>query len=336
MRRPDILRTLMALLALALPGLSHADTRVLCAFDPAGKSGDYYKMMQDLGVETQTWGTTLDIRAYTDEETAAKDYDAGHCDAVLATGVRLQRFNRFSSTIEAIGAAPTYAILKQAIESLNKYDSAAARLKSGDHETAGILPVGAVYLFLRDRNIDTVPELAGKRIATMDYDKAAPVMVDRVGGVMVPADLGSIGPKFNNGDVDAAYASAPAYKPFELWRGIGTKGGIVKLPLAQATLQLLIHSSKFSPDFGKKSRVFLAGKFDSAIALVKKAEGEIPASSWITIKPTDVPAFDEMFQAVRIQIRDEIKGYDPTMLSMLRKLRCASDATRPECVEQKE
>jgi hypothetical protein len=330
-----LLRFLLALLTIS-PGLARADTRVICAFDPAGKSGDYYKMMQDLGVEAQTWGTTLDIRAYTDEETAAKDYDAGQCDGVVATGVRLQRFNRFSSTIEAIGAAPTYTILKQAIESLNKYESAAARLKSGDHETAGILPVGAVYLFLRDRNIDTVPELAGKRIATMDYDKAAPVMVDRVGAVMVPADLGSIGPKFNNGDVDAAYASAPAYKPFELWRGIGTKGGIVKLPLAQATLQLLIRSSKFPPDFGKKSRVFVAGKFDAAIALVKKAESEIPAASWITIQASDQPAFDEMFQAVRIRLRDEIKGYDATMLSMLRKLRCASDATRPECVEQKE
>jgi hypothetical protein len=334
--RPETLRFLLALLALALPGLAHAETRVLCAFDPAGKSGDYYKMMQDLGVESQTWGTTLDIRAYTDEETAAKDYDAGHCDAVLATGVRLQRFNRFSSTIEAIGAVPTYEILKQAIDTLNKYESAAARLKSGDHETAGILPVGAVYLFLRDRNIDTVPELAGKRIATMDYDKAAPVMVDRVGAVMVPADLGSIGPKFNNGDVDACYASAPAYKPFELWRGVGTKGGIVKLPLAQATLQLLIRSSKFPPDFAKKSRVFLAGKFDAAIGLVKKAEAEIPAASWIAIKASDTPAFDEMFQAVRIRLRDEIKAYDGTMLSTLKKLRCAADAGRSECVEQKE
>jgi hypothetical protein len=35
-------------------------------------------------------------------------------------------------------------------------------------------------------------------------------------------------------------------------------------------------------------------------------------------------------------LRDEIKGYDGTMLSMLKKLRCASDATRSECVEQKE
>ena len=69
---------------------------------------------------------------------------------------------------------------------------------------------------------------------------------------------------------------------------------------------------------------------------MKKAEGEIPAASWIPIDASNQPAFDEMFQAVRIRLRDEIKGYDATMLSMLRKLRCASDATRPECVEQKE
>jgi hypothetical protein len=39
-------------------------------------------------------------------------------------------------------------------------ESAAAR-EVRRYETASILPVGAVYLFLRDRNIDTVPELAG-------------------------------------------------------------------------------------------------------------------------------------------------------------------------------
>ena len=37
----------------------------------------------------------------------------------------------------------------------------------------------------------------------MDYDKPSVVMVEKIGAIMVPADLGSIGPKFNNGDVDA-------------------------------------------------------------------------------------------------------------------------------------
>ena len=91
------------------------------------------------------------------------------------------------------------------------------KVGQGGHETAGIVPLGAVYLFVGDRSIDTVSE-AGKRIAISDYDKPSLVMVDRVGAIMVPADLGSLGPKFNNGDVDACYVSAPGYAPFELWR----------------------------------------------------------------------------------------------------------------------
>jgi hypothetical protein len=334
MRRIAQLLTLWS--ALGFAAVAHAETRVVCAYDPAGRSGDYFKILTDMALEASTWGVTLEVKPYTDEETAAKDYEAKQCDAVVATGVRLQRFNRFSSTIEAIGALPSYDLLKQIIDTMNKYESAAARLRTGEHETAGFIPVGAVYLFVRDRNVDTVPELAGKRIATMDYDKAAPVMVDRVGGIMVPADLGSIGPKFNNGDVDAAYASAPAYKPFELWRGLGEMGGVVKLPLAQATLQLLVRHERFPADFGKRSRAYLAGKFDHALGLVRKAEADIPAKYWITIAPAALPAFDEMFQGVRVDLRDKSKAYDANMLSTLKKLRCAKDAGRAECAESKE
>ena len=96
----------------------------------------------------------------------------------------------------------------------------------------------------------SISDPEGKRIATMDYDKAAPVMVDRVGAIMVPADLGSIGPKFNNGDVDACYVSAPAYAPFELHRGLGANGGVIKYPIAQATLQLMVRHEKFPEAFG--------------------------------------------------------------------------------------
>ena len=46
--------------------------------------------------------------------------------------------------------------------------------------------------------------------------------VARACAIMVPADLGSFGPQFNNGNVDACYMSALAYQPFELWRGIVT------------------------------------------------------------------------------------------------------------------
>ena len=319
---------------LALPGIANAQT--LCVYDPAGKSGEYYRTVEDFTLAASAWGAKLTIETYTDEETAAKDYEAGKCDGVVATGVRLQRFNRFASTIEAIGAITDYAVLKQLVNSFVRYPSAAAKLEHQGHETAGVLPAGLVYLFVRDRNIDTVEELAGKRIATMDYDKAAPVMVDRVGAVMVPADLGSFGPKFNNGNVDACYMSAVAYQPFELWRGLEPKGGVVRLPLAMATLQLLIHKDEFPEGFGAKSREWFAGQFDRAVAAVKKEEAKIPAKYWIDIPASDMPGFDDMFLQVRLDLRDKTKAYDGGMLSVLRKLRCAKDGSRSECVEKKE
>jgi hypothetical protein len=327
---------LALLVGLLVVPAARAETRTICVYDPAGKAGDYYAIMTQWATEASTWGVEVQLQAYTDEETAAKDYEAGHCDGVVATGVRLQRFNRFPSTIEAMGAIPTYDILKQMISSLANYESAAARLKSGDNETVGFIPAGAVYLFVRDRAVDSVPELAGKRIATLSYDKASPAMVDRVGAIVVPADLGSIGPKFNNGDVDACYVSAAGYRPFELWRGLEPKGGVLRAPLAQATLQLMIHTSKFPADFGTKSRKDLAGRFDAAIAVVKKAEADIPAKYWIDISPDTLKAWDDLFLAVRIKLRDDVGAYDPNMLSALRKLRCSADPARAECAEQKE
>ena len=325
---------LFAGLLFAAPAL--AETRAVCVYDPAGRSGDYYGLMSKWATNASTWGVEIELRPYTDEETAAKDYEAGQCDGVVATGVRLQRFNRFASSIEAIGGLTDYALLKQMVTTLSTSPSASTMLSQQGNAVVGFIPVGAVYLFVRDRNVDSVPELAGKRIATMDYDVASTFMVNRVGAIVVPADLGSIGPKFNNGDVDACYVSAPAYRPFELHRGIGTKGGILKAPLAQATLQVMLRESRFPEGFAAKSRADLVGRFDEALAIVKKAEAEIPAASWVTVPPATLAEWDALFQSVRIQLRDEKKAYDGNMLRVMRQLRCSKDAARAECAENKE
>lgn len=325
---------LFALLLAAAPAF--AESRAICVYDPAGRSGDYYGLMSRYATNASTWGVEVEIRPYTDEETAAKDYEAGVCDGVVATGVRLQRFNRFASSIEAIGGLPDYDLLKQMVTTLSTSQGATSMLSQNGNAVIGFVPVGAVYLFVRDRAVDSVPDLAGKRIATMDYDTASSFMVDRVGAIRVPADLGSIGPKFNNGDVDACYVSAPAYRPFELHRGIGTKGGILKAPLAQATLQVMIRESQFPAGFVDKSRADLAGRFDEALALVKKAEADIPAGQWVAIPPATLGEWDALFQSVRLQLRDEKKAYDGNMLRVMRQLRCKKDPARAECAEDKE
>lgn len=318
------------------PVAARAETRTICVFDPAGRAGDYYALMSRYATNASQWGVEVVLKPYTDEETAAKDYEAKQCDGVVATGVRLQRFNRFASTIEAVGALPDYATLKQMVNTLSTSAGAAPKLSQDGNTVVGFVPVGAVYLFVRDRGVDSVPELAGKRIATMDYDQSSIAMVDRVGAIVVPADLGTIGPKFNNGDVDACYVSAPAFKPFELQRGLGTKGGILKAPLAQATLQVMLRESQFPAGFVGKSRTDLAARFDEALALISKAEAAIPANYWVEIPKATLADWDGMFQSVRLKLRDEKKTYDPAMLTVMRQLRCTRDGSRSECAEAKE
>ncbi|MCB9674947.1 MAG: hypothetical protein H6737_07515 [Alphaproteobacteria bacterium] len=320
--------------AIALCSLP-ASAATICTYDPAGKAGEYYKLMSEFALEASAWGETIEIKAYTDEETASKDYEAGTCDGVVATGVRLQRFNRFPSTIEAMGALPDYALLGSLVNTLATSDGAASKLVKDGNETVGFISVGAVYLFVRDRSVDSVSKLAGKRIATMDYDKAAPAMVERVGAITVAADLGTIGPKFNNGAVDACYVSAPAYEPFELHRGLGDKGGILRSPLAQATLQVMVKQSKFGDGFGKKARTWFAGRFDQTVDVAKKAEAAIPASAWVDIPASEADGWSQMFREVRIRLRDD-GSYDGQMLKVMRQLRCKSDGARAECAENKE
>jgi hypothetical protein len=327
-----VLALSLLLLALVSPQASAAE-RTICVYDPIGRAGDYYRIMEDFSVAAAGWGVSLSLKAYTDEETAARDYEAGHCDGVLATGVRLQRFNRFPSTLEAMGALPTYDHLRSMVDAMARYPSAAARLRTGDHQTTGFITVGAAYLFLRDRSRDTVQELAGLRVATMDYDKASPVMVDRVGAIRVSADLGSLGPKFNNGDVDACYMSAGGYRPFELARGLEPSGGILRYPLAQATLQLIVRAPLFPDDFPGKSLTWFSEHFDDGLKLVQAVEADIPTKYWVDIPPDRIAEFDELFLQTRLRIRDEHKAYDPHMLSAMYKLRCSMDATRPECAE---
>jgi hypothetical protein len=316
--------------------MATASAQSVCVFDPGGKAGDYYHLLEQYALEASSWGVSLDVKVYTDEETAVMDYEAGQCDAVVATGVRLQRFNNFPTTIEAIGALPTYPLLKGMVQTLTTSKGAAKMLSNSGNSTVGIIPIGAVYLFVRDRNIDTVAELAGKKIATMDYDKPSVVMVEKVGAIMVPADLGSIGPKFNNGDVDACYVSAPVYGPFELSKGLGSNGGIVKLPLVQATMQVLARDSAFPADFASKSRQFFWSHFDEAMGYVKTAEAGIPSNYWIELPAESMPGFEEMFQQSRIELRDTHGAYNPKMLKVMKDKRCAVDPTRSECAENKE
>ena len=311
--------TAAAAALLSLGGEAHAADKTLCVYDPGGATGAAYKLTEKYVAAAQAWGVNFTMKAYTNEATAASDFTNGQCDAVLLTGVRTQEYNRKSYSIEAMGLTTSYDQLRTAVGVLAK-PQAAPLMKSGAYETVGIYPAGAVYLYVQERaNVD-ISALAGKKIATMSFDRAAPVMVSRVGATKVDADVGNFAQKFNNHSVWACYAPATAYGPLELKKGLGTTGGVIKFPLAQLTLQMLIRGDGYPAEFGQQSRQWAAQHFNDALALTNSAEAAIGRDGyWVELESARVTQYREMLKGVRADLVQQ-GAYDATVVQLVERI----------------
>ncbi len=324
MNRRTLLRAAAGVLVLAAglsaaaPAVQAQDTKTVCVYDPSGKNGDAFKQAVKYQTAAAGMGVTLTLKPYTDEAIAAQDFANKQCDAALLTGVRAQKFSKASYSVEALGLLQSYDDLGSAIKVLSK-EGASRLMVSGDYEVAGIYPAGAVYLYVGDKNTADLRALAGKKIATLTFDDAAMTMVRHVGATPVPADIGTFASLFNEGGVDVCYAPATAYNPLELHRGLGESGGIIRFPVSQLTLQLLIRSEEFPADFGLQSRAWAASQFDTLMGVVKKGEGSVSAKHWIELPEEDHQLYRDMLTKVRGELT--AKGqYDPTTVALLEQL----------------
>lgn len=311
--------------------------RTVCVFDPVGNSGDITNIMKDFELKTRAWGASFDIKAMSDEGIIANEFKAGKCDAAVITGIRTREFNRFSATIEAVGAIKDQKTMLTALNSLMSLpkENAQKVYRNGPYEVVGIMPAGSIYAFLRDRSWDSIDKIQGKKITVMEGDRASFEMVRDTGGTPVMATTTNFAGKFNNGSVDITFSPAAAYEPLELYRGLGDKGGIADYVFSQLTIQMLIRWERFPDDFGVKARKTSLENFDMAFDYINKARAGIDAKYWVKINPNDIPGYDEMMRQSRIALMK--KGiYDPKMLRILRIIRCKSNPTAGECTEKLE
>ena len=332
-----IRKSLVALTLAAVAPIASAQTVKMCVFDVIGANGDIYNMVKDYALEMKSHGVNFKLKPYTDEGVAVGDFNAGQCDAVAATDLRTRPFNRFTGTLSAVGALPTYDDLKTLLATLAQ-PKAASLMKQDGYEVLGIVPAGAGYLFVNDRSMDTAGDLAGKRMATLDYQKDAIHMVNFVKATVVPSDITNFAGKFNNGSVDTAYAPAFAYEALELYKGLGDKGGIVDYPLAQLTIQIVARENVLDDDTAQAARQVAWGMYPQAMNLINKQEEAIPEEKWIRIPEKDIQGYQEMFRQNRIEMRDGLNGapdvYHKKMLGLLSKIRCSSNPSASECTSE--
>ena len=321
-------RILLAAVAVST-ALSAQAGQTVCVFDPVGTAGDAYALVKDYALASKAWGADMQLKAYTDERVAAEDLKAGKCDGAVISGLRGRQFNSFTGSLDAIGALTDLKTAIGVYQLLAK-PQLAKEMINGQYEIAGIGTIGPAYLFVNDRSINTLAKAAGKRIGVFDYDKAQAKLVQQIGAQPVSVDVTSAGGRFNNNQIDILPAPIVAYRPLELFKGLGEKGAIVHFPLVQISANFIIRKDKFPEGFGQKSRDWVAGQLGRSFAIIAKYEKDVPAKYWMEVPEQDQLGYIKMMREARIALTKE-GIYDRKMMGLLKKARCQKNPTSFEC-----
>ena len=282
----------------------------------------------------KTASTDIKLKVYTDERVLTEDFRSKRCDGAGISNIRARQFNPFVGSIDAIGALQNYKQLTAVMQVLARPEFD-AKMVNKDYEVVGIVPLGAAYIMVNDRKIDTLSKAAGKKVAVMNFDGTQKKLVQNIGAQPVSVDLLTVGGKFNNKEVDIMAAPSLLFKPLELNKGMTDKngnvvGGIIKFPLIQVTGTLIMHRNKFPAGMGPIAREMISKQLAPAFQFVDKIEKEIPAKYWMDIREADKPGYIKIMREARIQMTKE-GFYDPAMMKILKKIRCNQNPSSFEC-----
>ena len=301
----------------------------MCAFMMMGEGGPEHQMLLDYQAAALNWGVKLELKPYMNEKIVTEELKAGVCDVANMTGMQARSFNKFTGTLDSPGAIPTYDHLKIVLNTLAK-PKAAKYMKEGEFEVVGIQSGGAIFLFTNDRKIESMGDLAGKKMGVLESMPEMRQMVADMGMTPVSSTVTNIFQKFNNGVIDVTGGPAIVYDMMELYKGLEPNGGILAAPLVQANLQFVGRADKMPEGFAQKSREYFASNFDASMTLIKTAEENIPDKWWIPIPEGREGELHAQTRRVRLAFK-EMGVSDGKMLTLLRKIRCKQEPSRPEC-----
>ncbi|CUR45626.1 putative solute-binding protein [Alloalcanivorax xenomutans] len=326
------LRVVLALCATLTTSLAQAADpieRRICVFDLAGNVGPVMTAMKDWQTAALQWGLKAKLVAYTNEAIAAEDLKAGVCDASLITGLRGRQFNQYSGTIDSIGSLPTMDHMKVLLQVLSDPRSAKP-MTSGDYEVLGVAPAGAAYIFVNDREINSLAKAAGKKVAVLEFDETQAIMVAQVGATPVSSDITNFSTKFNNGVVDVIAAPLIAYEILELYKGLSPDGGIIDYPLMQLSIQLIGNKARFPEEMAQKSREYFYNTLDRVIEQLDREAEAVNKKWWVQIPDADKQEYEVMMQEARAQLQQQ-GFYNADMLNLQKRIRCKLNPSRAEC-----
>ncbi len=323
---------LLAFLVISFSSLIQAQQLTpvkFCVWDPVGSTGPFIGFLKQTQLSAINWGVDLQLDAYTDEKVASNDFKSGICDAVFLTNLLAKDFVPFSAAFGAPGGIRSLDALKTLSATLNN-PRAQEFIRNEKYEVSGLFPIGEIYPFIRDRANTSISSISGKKVAILNGDAASTKFVEMVGASPVHTSLATWAGQFNNGNLDVMFAPALAYNTFELYKGLGTNGGIVRFNILYAVMQMVINIERVPADFGTKLRSHALTRFAELEGTVNQARSEMPDHYWIDLDPSQKHEYEAMVTRVRLALRDE-GAYDQKAISLLWKIRCKFEPSATEC-----
>jgi len=305
----------------------------VCVFDLLGKAGETFGVTQEWAVTAKNWQAEIQLIPYQDEAKAQKDFESGICDGVYMTSMRARKYNRFAGSIDAIGGVTSNDVAQKAISfALDKRNKhrLLAKVDDQNYEVAGILQFGLAYVFVQDKNLNTIEKAKGKKFAYLHYDITQKAVVDSLQMISVPSEISDFVKKFNSKQVDVIAAPAYAYKPLEIEKGIAKSGAMFTFPVVNITGDLIIRPEKFPVNFGLKSREWFVKQLPKSFRMVKRLEDSIPAKYKLSLGKENEVRYQRILRDERINLTKQ-GVYDPIMMSVLKRARCTVERTNFEC-----
>ncbi|KZY60257.1 hypothetical protein A3742_16785 [Oleiphilus sp. HI0071] len=321
--------TLVGILLAAPLTATEIQKKKICTWDPVGKNGPVMGFYSDLRPKAIAWGLDIEFIAYTDEKVASNDFKVGVCDAAHLSAILSRQYVPFAGTLDAIGGLVSDTGLAK-ITATMANPKAGEILTNGDYEAVAAFPVGSMYAFVNDKSIRSVSDFAGKKISVLNGDPQAHKLANLVGASPVSTSLATFSGQFNNGNIDILMMPALAYNTFELYHGLGEKGGILDYRLYYGMLQTITRKKSWPEDFGVKMREYVLSRLKDIDKLVADAEAEIPAKYWIKTEEQTRSELIKLSRDVRLALKEE-EIMDARALKLLWKIRCSENPSAGEC-----
>lgn len=313
----------------ALVNLS-AQAQQLCVFDVMGTGGDTYALMKDYALFSQSQGVKLELSVFTDEAEPLALYQSGQCEMMSSTSISARPFNRFVSTISAIGVVPTMEVANSAMR-LVANPKLQHLMTNEQHEVAGMTPMGLVYMLINGTWFKSTADLHGRKVGYLKTDPSQEHAWERLGLKPVPLGIDNYAHAFNRGEIDVLPAPAMVIKPFELDKRLHrSHGKIIKIPLVFLTQTVVFNRKDFPSDFGNKSRQWFHSQIPRMMRAIQRIEQEIPKDLWQPLNEKDYDGNRLLMLQLRQRYLKE-GVFDRRMDQILERIRCQQGVNETHC-----